>query len=267
MSVNIGENGRRSVQVEVEVPGSPEVVWQAIATGPGISSWFVPTTVEERVGGSTTSNFGPGMESVSTMTQWDPPHSFTKEGDGMSEGAPTVATQWFVESKSGDTCVVRVVHSWFADTDQWDGEWEAVENGWRGFFSILKLVLENFPGQPSAAFDATGMSSSGEAEAWSALTTPFGLKDAVGGQDARSEEGAPALSGKVVTLGDGDAQELMLLISEPGPGICHFFAMPMGEQAYVSIRFFFFGDSAAATAVRAEPEWQSWFAARFPMGG
>jgi len=40
MSVKIEASGRRSVQVEVEVPGTPEQVWQAIATGPGISSWF-----------------------------------------------------------------------------------------------------------------------------------------------------------------------------------------------------------------------------------
>ena len=43
MSVKQEANGRRSVQVEFEVPGTPEEVWQAIATGPGISSWFVPT--------------------------------------------------------------------------------------------------------------------------------------------------------------------------------------------------------------------------------
>jgi hypothetical protein len=43
MSVKIDPSGRRSVQVEVEVPGTPEQVWQAIATGPGVSSWFVPT--------------------------------------------------------------------------------------------------------------------------------------------------------------------------------------------------------------------------------
>ena len=41
----------RSVAVEVEVPGTPEEVWQAIATGPGITAWFVPTEVEEREGG------------------------------------------------------------------------------------------------------------------------------------------------------------------------------------------------------------------------
>src|SRR3712207_7585820 len=59
------ESGRRSVEAEVEVPGTPEEVWQAIATGPGISTWFVPTEVEERVGGTVTANFGPGMDSRS----------------------------------------------------------------------------------------------------------------------------------------------------------------------------------------------------------
>jgi hypothetical protein len=50
MSVKKEASGRRSIQVEVEVPGTPEEVWQAIATGPGISSWFVPTRSEERDG-------------------------------------------------------------------------------------------------------------------------------------------------------------------------------------------------------------------------
>jgi uncharacterized protein YndB with AHSA1/START domain len=50
MSVKKEASGRRSVQVEVEVPGTAEEVWQAIATGPGISSWFVPGEFEERDG-------------------------------------------------------------------------------------------------------------------------------------------------------------------------------------------------------------------------
>ena len=68
MPVKKDASGRRSVEAEVEVPGTPEEVWQAIATGPGISSWFVPTTVEEREGGAIVCNFGPGMESLSTIT-------------------------------------------------------------------------------------------------------------------------------------------------------------------------------------------------------
>src|SRR5688572_33077398 len=80
------EGKRRSVEAQVEVPGTPEQVWRAIATGAGVSSWFVPTHVEERAGGAVTSNFGPGMESVSTITRWEPPHLFVADSqDGPGE--------------------------------------------------------------------------------------------------------------------------------------------------------------------------------------
>ena len=84
MSVKKEPSGRRSVQVEFEVPGTPEEVWQAIATGPGISSWFVPTKFEEVDGKpvAVTLNFGPGMESRSVVTAWDPLRRFAAEGEG-----------------------------------------------------------------------------------------------------------------------------------------------------------------------------------------
>ena len=41
----------RSIELEVEVVGTPEQVWEAIATARGISSWYVPHTMEEREGG------------------------------------------------------------------------------------------------------------------------------------------------------------------------------------------------------------------------
>ncbi len=99
MSVKKEPNGRRSVQVEVEVPGTPEEVWQAIATGPGISSWFVPATFEERDGKpvAVKLNFGPGMESSSPVTGWDPPRKWTAESAGWVPGSPSIADEWSVE--------------------------------------------------------------------------------------------------------------------------------------------------------------------------
>ena len=72
MSVKKEASGRRSIQVEVEVPGTPEEVWQAIATGPGISSWFAPAEFEEQDGKpiALTLNYGPGMASRSVVTDW-----------------------------------------------------------------------------------------------------------------------------------------------------------------------------------------------------
>src|SRR5450432_2712993 len=105
MSVNTGENGRRSVQVEVEVPGTPEQVWQAIATGPGVGAWFVPTEMEGRIGGTVTTHFGGGMDSVAMTTEWDAPHRSVKEGTGGRPNAPTMATEWIVEARDGGTCL------------------------------------------------------------------------------------------------------------------------------------------------------------------
>src|SRR5579859_330530 len=103
MSVKKEASGRRSIQVEVEVPGTPEEVWQAIATGPGISAWFVPAEFEERDGKpvAVTLNFGPGMDSRSVVTNWDPPRTFTKEGAGWAPGSPPIATEFSVEARAG----------------------------------------------------------------------------------------------------------------------------------------------------------------------
>ena len=102
MSVKKDASGRRSVQVEIEVPGTPEEVWQAVATGPGISSWFVPATFEERDGKpiAVTMDFGPGMESRSEVTTWDPPRIFTALGEGWG-GSPPMASKWSVEARGG----------------------------------------------------------------------------------------------------------------------------------------------------------------------
>ena len=92
MSLKKDASGRRSVQVEVEVPGTPEEVWRAIATGPGISAWFVPAVFAEKDGKpvSLSLSFGPGMDSVSKITAWDPPHRFAAEGEA-APGSPPMA--------------------------------------------------------------------------------------------------------------------------------------------------------------------------------
>src|SRR5262249_18363470 len=99
MSVNKEANGRRSVQVEVEVPGRPEEVRQAIATGPGISSWMVPAEFEEQGGKpvAVKMNFGPGMEIRSPVTVWEPPRKWVGHSEGLA-GSPPNANEWSVEA-------------------------------------------------------------------------------------------------------------------------------------------------------------------------
>ncbi len=104
----------RVINLEVEVTGTPEQVWEAIATGPGTSAWLQPTTVAERGGGTFAFDMGSGRNDSGKVTAWEPPCRFaTGEVRWRAEGAPaaTLATEWRVEALSGGTCVVRMVMS------------------------------------------------------------------------------------------------------------------------------------------------------------
>ncbi|HVJ81470.1 MAG TPA: SRPBCC domain-containing protein, partial [Planctomycetia bacterium] len=221
-------SGRRSVEVSVEVPGTPEQVWAAIATGPGVSSWFVPTEADGRVGGRIVANFGPGMESVSTCTKWDPPRMFAADSADLGPGSPNVATEWHVEAKDGGTCIVRVVHSLFTDKDDWDDQLAGWEHGWPGFFRILRLYLLRFPGMTGAGLQAGGLVPGPRPEAWSKLVGPINLADASEGDSRRSPPDAPTIGGRVEQAGEAGHPEGMLLsLDAPCPGIAHLFAMDM----------------------------------------
>lgn len=265
MPVNKDQSGERSIEAEVEVPGTPDEVWKAIATGPGISSWFVPSTVEERVGGTATANFGPGMESVGTIKTWDPPHRY---GIETVEELGPVATEWIVEARSGGVCVVRVIHRWFASTDDWDSQFEGHAEGWRSFFRILRLYLTYFRGEPGSAIQLTGFGPEPKADAWKALIGLLGLSKPAEGQPVKTAGGAPSLAGVVERVGqEAYPEELLLRLHEPAPGIAHLFAMPMGGQVLLSVRFFLYGKQASALAGQVEPSWQAWVNQHFPAAG
>jgi len=268
MSVRKEPSGRRSIQVEVEVPGTPEEVWQAIASGPGVSAWFVPTRVETGKDGTPSQmihSFGPGMDSAAAVKVWEPPHRFTAESEGFGPDAPAMATEWSVEAKAGGVCIVRVVHSLFASTDDWDGQLEDMESGWPAFFVILKQYLSQFKGQASSAFNPMAFTPGSVSSAWSRLLAPMGLEHAAQGQEWRSAAGVPPLSGKVILARGGDHPNVLVQLHGPAPGALLLTACAMGEQSMLSMGFYFYGDSAAGTVSRDEPLWQAWMKETFQV--
>ena len=268
MTVKIDASGRRSIQVEVEVPGTPEQVWEAIATGPGVSSWFVPCEIDEREGGTVTSHFGPGMDSVATVTGWDPPRRFAAESEGFGPGAPPLATEWIVEARSGGTCVVRVVHSLFASGDEWDDQLEGVEFGWPGFFRILRMYLTHFRGQPCSPLQVLSFAPEPASAAWGTLMNALGLAGATAGERRSSPpSGAPPLAGTVQEAGDGSAHLMLLKLDEPAPGTALLAAHTMGGQVCLAVNLYLYGDRAPAAVARDEPVWRTWMSERFPAAG
>lgn len=264
MSVKI-DAGRRSIFVEKEVPGTPEEVWVAIASGPGISSWFIPTDVEPGVGGRVVYHFGPGMDAGSTIREWDAPRRFYLEGDEPGGGAPGMAAEWIVEARSGGTCVVRVVNSFFTDSEDWDDQLTGLEGGWPGFFEVLDLYLRHFRGLPPSSFLLMNMGAGEAPEVWSRFQEALGAAGAKVGDPLRSPAGVPAFVGRVEMTGSGlSPQSLMLRLSEPCPGTLCFGVPEMGRQATLVITAYLYGGEIQEKAAAMEQEWGAWLNAFRP---
>jgi uncharacterized protein YndB with AHSA1/START domain len=266
MSVKKEASGRRSIQVEVEVPGTPEEVWQAIATGPGISSWFAPAEFEERDRKpvAVTMTLGPGMESRSVVTAWDAPRMFASEAAGWFPGSPPIASEWSVEARAGGVCVVRVVQSLFASTDDWDDQLIGAEAGIPGAFRILRIYLTHFRGQRSAFMQFMAPVAGTPADAWATLTAALGFSGVGAEQGWAAPAGVPALAGVVEDVSQSPPGALLRL-DQPGPGTAALFTMDLGESVMAAFSFYLYGDQAAASVARETPLWQAWIQERFPM--
>ena len=263
MPLKKDDSGRRWVEMEFLVPGTPEQVWHAIATGPGMSAWFTPTTVDEHVGGAIKFDFGAENcgEDVSSgsVTAWDPPTRFAYEEYGWSGDAPPVATEVTVTSRSGDRCVVRMVHSLFTDRDDWDDELESFETGWPGFFEVLRVYLKNFAGKPAAIVHAMASDPAGEPQGWAKLTSALNLAGVNVGDRRESPSDAPRLAGTVARLHqDSNSRELMLRLDEPGDGVAVLGSCTVGDEARAMASIFFYGSNAADTAASEQTKWTSW---------
>lgn len=250
------DTGRR-IELDVEVPGTPEEVWEAIATGPGISSWFVPMEVEEHAGGRAAIDFGEFGTDDATVTAWEPPHRVVFE----STGERALAYEWLVEARDGGTCVVRLVNSGFGSGADWDGDYHGMSEGWKIFLENLRLQLTNFRGRSARAVIPTVMVPGPNRPAWESLCDVLGIRpDISEGERVETGADAPALAGVVEKrMTSPAATAVLLVLDAPAPGTAFVTVEGDGETVAASVYLYLYG---AAPGVG--DEWKQWLAERFP---
>jgi uncharacterized protein YndB with AHSA1/START domain len=252
MPIKKDGTGKRWVEMELLVPGTPEQVWAAMATGAGYSAWFTSTTIEERFGGKLSFEFGPGMASNGEVTAWEPPHHFGYVEREWSEGAPPCATELTITARSGDKCVVRMVHSLFTSSDAWDDQMEGFESGWPGFFDVLRIYLGHFAGQRATSIRAMAPFEGSVGEGWNRATTRLGLAG-VNLDDRRDILGAPRpLAGVVESLHQTrQSRYIVLRTLAPSPGVAVLGGYSMGGRTMMGWSMFAYGDGSDAIAADA----------------
>lgn len=247
------EQQPRPPEVATEVAGTPEEIWQLLATGPGISRWFMPATVEPRVGGKITQRHGSGDDDVShgTISAYQPPHRFAYEEEW--EGR-TIATEFLVEAQSGGSCVVRVVtHGLTADdADFTDG----LVSGWTQALATLRVYLANFARRPAGSARLWTRPGGTLEQAWRDTIRRAGLDGVAVGDRVEHTNGAqPPFTGVIELVQE---HGVLVRVDAPHPGVLSFIATNFGDQTSVVVdRYVYSDQDPQATAEAERHAWET----------
>ncbi|MEV0732488.1 SRPBCC domain-containing protein [Polymorphospora sp. NPDC050346] len=173
----------REFEIRQDVPldATPEQVWEAVATGPGITSWLMPYEVEPRAGGRVTVELG-GEREDSTVTAWEPPYRFAFRGPAAEDGS-VEAMEFLIESRDGGATVLRFVHSGLASPD-WGDEFEAQSAaGWDMYLHTLVQYLTHFTGRTATFVYGESPKTSDPAGPLAVVRRALGVPDTVAAGD------------------------------------------------------------------------------------
>jgi uncharacterized protein YndB with AHSA1/START domain len=170
---------RFEIDRQIEVGATPEQVWEAITTGPGLDSWFMGRSEIEPREGGTARVSAPGWTMESTVTTWDPPHRFAQRGEEGEDG--TLHQFEYTIEPRGNGSKIRWLHSGFLGGD-WEAEYEAMGEGDPMYLHKLAQYLTYFLGRTGTPIDAFGpMVAPGQM--WGPLRSALGISPDAGLDD------------------------------------------------------------------------------------
>jgi uncharacterized protein YndB with AHSA1/START domain/predicted enzyme related to lactoylglutathione lyase len=206
----------RKIDLSVEVTGTPEEVWAAIATGAGVSAWMHHTEIEPRTGGRYAYDLGEGLNETGRVARYEPPSRFATEGvrwaphTDPDAPAAELATEWTVEARDGGTCVVRMVMSGFGSGAAWDEEID-------GMATQLRAVLEGLRRHLSGAGPARILAAVAVADRIAAMPfyeALFGRPADVVPMPVDAEWHVAGTTLQVVEAADRAGRSLLTLVTE-----------------------------------------------------
>lgn len=169
------------IRGEITVDATPDQVWDAIASGPGVDSWLMGHT--EIDSDSKTSTFDMfGNTTTSAITVWEPGHRYATEEVKNPDGT-FMAMEWLIEAHDNGSAVVRFVHSGLLG-ENWEAEYNALSAGDHAYLTKLAVYLAHFA--PRTATRSTFLPGPVTKDSWAAMTAAVGAgTDAADGQPAR----------------------------------------------------------------------------------
>ncbi|HEU5426146.1 MAG TPA: SRPBCC domain-containing protein [Actinocrinis sp.] len=185
------------ISEQIEVDGTPEQIWDAIATGPGIDSWLMGRNqIDARVGGRGSMEVD-GFASESTVTVCDPLKHFAFRTDPAPDGS-FHAFEFLIEARAGAGTVLRFVHSGFLGED-WEAEYDGLRKGDPMYLHKLAQYVKYFSGRYSAPIGGYVGGTPDRQRTWELLHGALGTSasDAVGDEVRLTPAGLAPIDGVV----------------------------------------------------------------------
>lgn len=265
MGVRVESTGRRFVEMTVTIPGTVEDAWFATATGPGISTWFVPTELDERKGGALTFHLDADLDSPGQVTVWEPPQRLCYVEAGWMEGAPDLETEILI-TPAGEMATVRMTHCLQTDRPDWDIQLEGMEKGWPPFFRVLQRYMRSYRGLRCASIRLMGGANQTVDDAWQSFLAALGVHISGGMPVLADDLGDSPL--RLLTLGpelEARALELLLPVEGPASGTAMYSAGEWGGQVFIAVQLYFYGTGLEATVAALRTAWRDWLEEKFPV--
>ena len=225
------------IRREVELPATPEEVWEAVTTSAGNAAWLFPNLVD------------PDQAAV-----YEPPHRFVIRMEGPDGWFNSIED--VIEARGGGTTVLRYVHSGIF-TEDWDNQYDGADKHTDFYLHTLGQYLEHFKGRRATYIGGEGSS---------------GLE----GPDASTKPGSLDVVKRALGLDRdaavGDKVRIELEGLEPQDAVVDYATAPfLGIRAQEGLVRFFGRDrwghptgmsghlfSGDVDKARTEKAWQSW---------
>jgi uncharacterized protein YndB with AHSA1/START domain len=188
---------RFEIAKDFEVDATPEQVWEAIATGPGLNSWFLgKNEIEPREGGKVSFSVG-GYTAESTVTAWEPPTRFVSTGVPGPDGS-FHQFEYRIDGRGPGRSAIRYEHTGMLGED-WEAEYEAMNQGDPMYLFKLAEYLSHFQGRFAASIEAMGPRVPNAEQALTAFRRALEVSpDAAEGDPVRATpRGLPPIEGVI----------------------------------------------------------------------
>jgi uncharacterized protein YndB with AHSA1/START domain len=169
----------RDIELSVELDASPEDVFRAVTDGTEIAKWLAPEArVTAPEGGKKASiwiSWGEGMSVEHEIEIFDAPKRMRHPSGRNGETKAPLYADWSIEAREGGKATLRLVHSGFSASADWDDEFEAHARGWKLMLQNLRQSFARHAHQPAVHLPFMSKVESPRRSIWNTLLGKLGF--------------------------------------------------------------------------------------------